>query len=85
MDESLCPSEPAYLRPRAVSTEAYLPCARLHHAENETDPNGYSLIPVHVWTHTVADVAEVVQRIGAGFTVVTPEEYLRLVKQNLEH
>lgn len=50
---------------------------------NASDPNGYSIIPVHVWTHTVADVAEVVRQLGEGFTVTTPEEYLRLVKHNL--
>ena len=32
--------------------------------KDATDPNGYSIIPVHVWTHTVADVLEVVNRIG---------------------
>ena len=31
----------------------------------------------------LADVAEVVRQLGEGFTVATPEEYLRLVKHNL--
>ena len=51
--------------------------------KNASDPNGYSIIPVHVWTHTVADVAEVVEKLGAGFTIATPEQYLQLVKKNL--
>eukprot|EP01052_Picozoa_sp_SAG31_P055263 SAG31_NODE_15163_length_767_cov_1.128743_1_plen_216_part_10 len=51
--------------------------------KNASDPNGYSVIPVHVWTHTVADVAAVVEELGPGFTVVTPDDYIALVTKHL--
>ena len=38
---------------------------------------------VNVEKPAVADVAEVVRQLGEGFTVTTPEEYLRLVKHKL--
>jgi hypothetical protein len=51
--------------------------------KDSTDPNGYSIIPVHVWTHTVADVAAVVAALGPGYSIVTPDDYLALVNHNL--
>ena len=37
------------------------------------NPDSYSVIPVHVWTHNVTDVVTAVQYLGSnGFDVVTP-------------
>jgi hypothetical protein len=48
-------------------------------------PDGYSLIPVHVWTHGVGDVVEAAGLLGAGFEVITPEELMNRVKENVFH
>jgi hypothetical protein len=39
----------------------------------------YSLVVVHAWTHSAADVQSAVQKLDAagGFTVLNPEEFVR--------
>lgn len=46
---------------------------------------GYSLIPVHVWTNTVADVVSAVNQLNAlgGFQVVPPLEFVEIIRQYL--
>lgn len=50
----------------------------------------YSLIPVHAWSHTYADILEVVERLAkeqegkARFDIVTPSELLRRVMANVK-
>lgn len=47
---------------------------------------GYSLVPVHVWSHTVADVVRTVTAIANdlhGLQVVTPTELLRRVRAHV--
>ena len=34
--------------------------------KDQTDANGYSLIPVHAWTHPLADVAACVASLGGA-------------------
>ena len=46
-----------------------------------SDPNSYSLIPVHAWSHnvsTVRQVAEALERRG-GFDVVSPARFVELL------
>lgn len=44
--------------------------------------DGYSLIPVHAWSHTYADVVDVVNKLTAagGFDIVLPSELLRRLR-----
>jgi len=51
-----------------------------------TDPNsknGYSLIPVHVWTRTVEDVVNCANELNNNVRVVAPDEFVQLIQQNL--
>ncbi|MBC9797100.1 PA14 domain-containing protein [Sinomicrobium weinanense] len=45
--------------------------------------DGYSLIPVHVWSRGVDDVLECISRLGPNVRVVAPDEFVWLVKKNL--
>ena len=54
-----------------------------------TDPssaNGYSLFPVHAWSHNVTDVVRVSKALEATgyFETVTPSELLRAVARNVQ-
>lgn len=50
------------------------------------NPQSYSLIPVHVWSHNVSDVLRVSQLLGAeGFEVVTPDVLVSRVGANVFH
>eukprot|EP00041_Stephanoeca_diplocostata_P006419 m.83695 g.83695 ORF g.83695 m.83695 type:complete len:131 (-) comp16351_c0_seq9:3189-3581(-) len=47
-------------------------------------PGGYSLIPVHAWSHNVSDIAHIattLQQLG-GFHVVGANEFVDLVVTN---
>ena len=48
-------------------------------------PGGYSLIPVHVWTDGVDQVLDCVNRLKKDVRVVTPDEFVALIKQNINH
>lgn len=53
-----------------------------------TSPGGYSLVAVHVWSHTVADVVEVVSKLaalGANVEVVAPSKLVQRVASNVRH
>jgi hypothetical protein len=45
--------------------------------------NAYSLIPVHVWSMDVDDVLDCVSRFDSDVQVVTPDEFVSLIKKNL--
>lgn len=54
-----------------------------------TDPasaDGYSLFPVHAWSHNVTDVVAVSKALEATgyFETVTPSELLKAVAQNVK-
>ena len=70
-------SEGTALGPQALADSlATLP-------KDPTDPNAYSLVPVHAWSHNYSSVlhaARLLQERG-GFDVVSPEELVR----RLEH
>ena len=48
---------------------------------NPTNSEGYSVIPVHAWSHTVADVKNVVDQLfaaaGGGVRVLTAQDFIR--------
>ena len=44
--------------------------------------DGYTLVLVHCWTKSLSDIKTVVDRLGAGVEVVTPQEFVSLIKQN---
>ena len=46
---------------------------------------GYSLIPVHAWSHSYDDVVVVAEKLAAagGFEVVLPSELLGMVRRNV--
>ena len=51
-----------------------------------SSPDGYSLIPVHVWTNTVADAATVARELNAKqgrYDVVSPREFVDRIVRNL--
>jgi len=50
-----------------------------------TSPNGYSLIPVHVWSENVQSVADAIKLFNSRVRVVTPDEFVSLIKKNIRH
>ena len=47
---------------------------------------GYSLIPVHAWTHDYSDVVSVVEQLGSsGFEVLMPSQFLEKLSLNLSN
>ena len=47
--------------------------------KDPTDPNSYSVVPVHAWTHNYSSVVRVVRALQArgGFDIVSPEELVK--------
>jgi hypothetical protein len=50
-----------------------------------TSSKGYSLIPVHAWQNTVEDVANCISLLNKNVRVVTPDEFVALIKKNISH
>jgi hypothetical protein len=48
-----------------------------------TRPEGYSLVNVHPWSRSLADVAEVVQRLAPHVRVVPPDVFIALIRQQV--
>lgn len=46
--------------------------------------SGYSLIPVHVWSRSVKDVVDCAALLHDKVRVVAPDEFVRLIKANIE-
>ncbi len=44
---------------------------------------GYSLVPVHIWTMNPHDVANVISKLNPNIRVVAPDEFVWLIKKNL--
>ena len=66
-------SEGTALGPHALAASlATLP-------KDPTDPNSYSLVPVHAWSHNYSSVVAAARLLQArgGFEVVSPEELVR--------
>ena len=55
-------------------------------AKGKRNPDAYTLIPVHVWTHNVSDVVQAQSFLGnIGFDVVTPEMFMQQLSENVFH
>eukprot|EP00043_Microstomoeca_roanoka_P018676 m.202133 g.202133 ORF g.202133 m.202133 type:complete len:573 (+) comp16872_c5_seq2:10808-12526(+) len=49
-----------------------------------TKASGYSLIPVHAWTHNVSDIVRAAQALmDAGLSVVHPTEFVARIMENV--
>jgi hypothetical protein len=60
--------------------------AQLNQAStNIHSEDGYSLIPVHVWSRSVNDVLDCISRLGPNVRVVAPDEFVWLVRKNLKN
>jgi hypothetical protein len=59
---------------------------KLPNLTDGTSSDGYSLIPVHAWSHSVSDVLECVQLLEADgrFDVVLPSELVERVAKNVK-
>ena len=60
--------------------------AKLNAASTDvTSSNGYSLVAVHVWTNSVADVVQCASLLNKNVRVVAPDEFVALVEKNVKH
>jgi hypothetical protein len=60
--------------------------AQLNQAStNIYSEDGYSLISVHVWSRSVNDVIDCINRLGPNVRVVAPDEFVWLVRKNLKN
>lgn len=61
----------------------------LTQARDPTSAAGYSLIPVHAWSHNVTDVRTIRDALDAAapgqFEVVTPDEFVARILANVVH
>jgi hypothetical protein len=46
--------------------------------KDPSDPNSYSLIPVHAWSHNYSDVVEAARQLEAlgGFEILRPDQFV---------
>ena len=53
--------------------------------KDPTSLDGYSLIPVHAWSHSYADVVALAQGLesAGGFDIVLPSELVKRIAQNV--
>lgn len=47
--------------------------------------DGYSLIPVHIWSNGVDEIVECAELLDENVRVVTPDEFVSLIEQNVQH
>jgi len=60
--------------------------AELNKASTDiSNADGYSLIPVHVWSRGVKDVESCIRLLNPTVRVVAPDEFVWLIKKNLRH
>jgi hypothetical protein len=50
-----------------------------------TTSEGYSVIPVHAWTHSVSDVNYIIQNLGPGIEVLTSDQFLERYREYVQH
>lgn len=48
-----------------------------------SSPDGYTLVQVHVWDETLSDVQTVVNGLASNVRVVTPDAFVKLVRNNV--
>jgi hypothetical protein len=67
-----------------VSTPSSL-AAQLNQASTDIhSPDGYSLVPVHIWSRDPDDVLECIKQLGPNVRVVAPDEFVWLIRKNLK-
>jgi hypothetical protein len=49
-------------------------------ARNSSTSEGYSLVLIHAWTKGLADVQKVVAGLNPGVQVVTPDQFVKLIR-----
>ncbi|MCK5457334.1 MAG: hypothetical protein KAI45_09430 [Melioribacteraceae bacterium] len=47
--------------------------------------DGYSLIPVHIWSNGVDQIVKCAGLLDENVRVVTPDEFVSLIEQNIQH
>jgi hypothetical protein len=75
------PSGPTFMNVTGMAA------ALLAQARDPASASGYSLVPVHAWSHSVADVAQVMALVregGGGVEAVTPEVLVQRVVANVK-
>ena len=50
---------------------------------NINNANGYSLIPVHIWTMNPSDVLNCISKLNPNIRVVAPDEFVWLIRKNV--
>lgn len=52
---------------------------------NIDDPNSYTFVYVHVWSNTMDNVNDVVNKLSANpkVKIVTPDTFVKLIKNNI--
>ncbi|MFW5985225.1 MAG: hypothetical protein ACOCQ1_02995, partial [Halanaerobiaceae bacterium] len=53
------------------------------YSDNPEEPEAYTIVNVHAWSHNVEDVAEVVNNLDSHVQVVNIDEFFKQVKKNL--
>ena len=56
-----------------------------HLSKNIHSQDGYSLIPVHVWSKSVDSVMSCIKNLNKNIRVVPPDEFVALIKENVNH
>ena len=53
---------------------------------NPSSPNSYSFLYVHVWSNTMDNVKNVIDKLDSNpkVKIVTPYDFIRLIKQNVK-
>lgn len=53
---------------------------------NPSSPNAYSFLYVHVWSNTMDNVKNVIDKLDSNpkVKIVTPYDFIRLIKQNVK-
>jgi len=67
-----------------LSTPEYLAGLLNNSSTNVNLPDGYSLVPVHVWSRKVDDVLDCIKRLGPNVRVVAPDEFVWLIRKNIK-
>ncbi len=65
--------------PSSIATKLNNLSTDIHSAD------GYSLIPVHIWSMGVDQIVECAELLNNNVRIVTPDEFVALIEQNVQH
>ncbi|MDA3853665.1 MAG: GxGYxYP family putative glycoside hydrolase [Bacteroidales bacterium] len=68
-----------------LSSPSYLAGLLNEESTNIHSENGYSLIPVHIWSRDVDDVLECISQLNPNVRVVAPDEFVWLIRKNIKN